>query len=98
MRWVALLVRLIGWLLTPLVVWAASVFGAWLLFSRSPHFTNPRQALLAAFAAALLSGAAILLLWMQLLRRAPRLRHSLHVTPEGLPDVETAPPDPQAAP
>jgi hypothetical protein len=98
MRWVGLFVRLIGWLLTPLVVWAASVFGAWLLFLRSPHFADPLRALLVAFGFSVLCGAGILLLWMQLLRRSPRLRHSLHVTSEGLPEVEPAAPDPQAQP
>jgi hypothetical protein len=101
MRWFSILTRIVGWLLTPLVVWAASFFGAWLLLNISGQFSNPRNALYVALAIAFISGVAILLLWMSLLRRSPRLRHSLHVDPEGLPVLEDAPegrPEAEVAP
>ncbi len=88
MRWVGTLARIVGWLLTPLVAWAASLFAAWILLGFSDRFDNPRYALYAALAAAFLTGVLVLFGWMLLLRRSPRLRHSLHVTPEGLPDIE----------
>jgi hypothetical protein len=94
MRWLGILARVVGWLLTPLVAWAASFYGAWLLLQAAAVFDNPRHAVYAAFAAALLAGIAILLLWMQLLRRSPRLRHSLHVDREGLPVVDEVGPPP----
>ena len=96
MRWVSILTRIVGWLLTPLVAWAASLFGAWLLLHLAGQFSHPRHALYAALAAALMAGVASLWLWMQLLRRSPRLRHSLHVDPEGLPVIEEGPGDEDA--
>jgi hypothetical protein len=90
MRWFGILTRIVGWLLTPLVVWAASFFGAWLLLNLGGQFANPRHAVYVAFATALIAGVASLWLWMQLLRRSPRLRHSLHVDPEGLPVIDEA--------
>lgn len=88
MRWLVLLARIVGWLLTPLVAWAASLWGAWLVFRREAGFREPRTALYAAFATGLVLAVLLLLAWIELLRRSPRLRHSLHVTREGLPDLE----------
>lgn len=97
MRWLSILVRVIGWLLTPLVAWAASLCGAWLLLNLAGRFSDPRHEVYAAFAAALFAGVAALWLWMRLLGRSPRLRHSLHVDPEGLPVLEE-PADSEVAP
>lgn len=101
MRWFSILTRIVGWLLTPLVAWAASLFGAWLVLNLGGQFSRPRVALYAALGAALVAGVASLWLWMQLLRRSPRLRHSLHVDPEGLPvideDSQEEPAEPPAA-
>lgn len=88
MRWFGTLARIVGWLLTPLVAWAVSLGAAWVLLGFSHGFDNPRHALYAALAAAFIAGVLVLFGWMLLLRRSPRLRHSLHVTPEGLPDIE----------
>jgi hypothetical protein len=95
MRWFGTLARIVGWLLTPLVAWAVSLGAAWVLLGFSGGFDNPRHALYAALGAAFIAGVLILFGWMLLLRRSPRLRHSLHVTPEGLPDIE---PEEPAAP
>jgi hypothetical protein len=94
MRWPGILLRIVGWLLTPLVAWAASLWGAWTAFRLSGRFEQPRSALYAAFGVAVLTGTIALYLWMQLLRRSPRLRKSLHVTREGLPDIEDPGPPP----
>ena len=91
MRWLGILVRIIGWLLTPLVAWAASFYGAWLLLQAQGQFESPHQAVYAAFAVALIAGILLMLAWMQLLRRSPRLRHSLHVDREGLPVLDETP-------
>ena len=90
MRWLGILARLIGWLLTPLVAWAASFYGAWLLLEFQGRFENPRHAVYTAFGAALVSAVALMFGWIQLLRRSPRLRHSLHVDREGLPVLDEA--------
>lgn len=90
MRWLGILARIIGWLLTPLVAWAASFYGAWLLLQVEARFLNPRHAIYTAFGVALVAAAGLVFGWIQLLRRSPRLRHSLHVDREGLPIIDEA--------
>jgi hypothetical protein len=85
MRWLGILIRVLGWLLTPLVVWAASVYGAWLVIRFAGNAAAPRRVVLAAVLGALAVGGATQFLWMRVLRRSRRLRRSLHVTREGLP-------------
>jgi hypothetical protein len=92
MRWLGILLRIVGWLLTPLVAWAASLWGAWLAFGVSDRFDDPRFALYVAVAVAVVTGTACLFGWMQLLRKSPRLRKSLHITREGLPVIDEPPP------
>lgn len=92
MRWLGILLRVVGWLLTPLVAWAASLWGAWLMLRASGGFDNPMVPLYLAFGVAVLAGTATLYLWMRFLRRSPRLRKSLHVTREGLPQIDAPPP------
>ncbi|MEO8634870.1 MAG: hypothetical protein ABI587_06295 [Gemmatimonadales bacterium] len=94
MRWLGTLARIVGWLLMPLVAWAASLSAGWILLTFSDHFDHPRRALYFALAGAFVTGVVILFGWMLLLRRSPRLRHSLHVTPEGLPELEPDVADP----
>jgi hypothetical protein len=91
MRWFGILVRIVGWLLTPLVAWAASFYGAWTLLQVQGRFANPRHAIYAAFATALVTAVLLMLAWTQLLRRSPRLRHSLHVDREGMPVLDETP-------
>jgi hypothetical protein len=88
MRWLGILLRVVGWLLTPLVVWAASLWGAWAALRLTVEFHDPRAALYTTFGVAVVTGTIVLYLWMQLLRRSPRLRKSLRVTREGLPVIE----------
>jgi hypothetical protein len=101
MRWPGILWRFAGWLLAPLVVWAVSLWGAWVTFGVTAGVDSPRRAVLIALIVAVLLGTTTLLLWMRLLRKSPRLRKSLRVTREGLPriDDEVAnPPADQAPP
>lgn len=91
MRWAALALRIIGWLLTPLVAWAASFLGAWMILLATGEAAAPRTVLALALGAAILSGAVSLLLWRRLLKRFPKLRRSLHVSTAGLPIIEEEP-------
>jgi hypothetical protein len=88
MHWLGRLGRLVGWLLTPLVAWAASFFGAWLVLAVAGRMGAPRGLLVGVFAAGFFTAVVALLLWMWLLRHSARLRHTLHVDPEGLPVTE----------
>jgi hypothetical protein len=99
MRWPGILWRFAGWLLAPLVVWAVSLWGAWIAYGLTAGLDNPRRSLLIGVITAILLGTTTLLLWMRLLRNSPRLRKSLHVTREGLPRIEeeAAEPPPEAA-
>ncbi len=84
MRWLRAIVRVVGWLLTPLVAWAASLLGAWLATFGAAGLA-PMQGLALTIGLGASAGFGSLLLWMRILRRSPRLRHSLHVTREGIP-------------
>lgn len=88
MRWTALALRIVGWLLTPLVAWAASFLGAWLVLVTAGAAAAPRVVLWMALGSALLAGIIALLLWRRVLKRFPRLRHSLQVSTAGLPVIE----------
>ena len=100
MRWLRLVLRIFGWLLTPLVAWAASFCGAALAFWIARSIDSPDNAIYMSIAAAVITGFGVLLLWMRLLRRSPRLRHTLHVTREGIPvpDALLAAPETPAEP
>ena len=87
MRWLRLLFLMLGWLLTPLVAWAACLMGAWVGTLVAYDVPNPDTGLAVTAAAGAASGFGALLFVMHLLRRSPRLRHSLHVTREGIPDT-----------
>lgn len=64
--------RRIAWLLTPLVVWAASFVGAWLGALGARRFGGPWGGIgLMAGGAAALAGVS-LILWVLLLRRRAR--------------------------
>ena len=81
-RW---LVRLLGWLLTPLVAWAASFVGAWLgaRVAGSVKSSTTGAYVVIAFGAAF--GLAAAWAWLRYLRRHPRLQKQLAVAPDGTP-------------
>ena len=85
MRWLRILLLVIGWLLTPLVVWAASLLGAWIGASIAYILPTADSALLATIGGGVAAGLVAAFLWMRLLRRSPRLRRSLAITREGIP-------------
>lgn len=72
-RWLAHLLVVLGWLLTPLWAWGAAYCGLWLGALVGIRFTDP----LAMLGSAALGGAALgfsaLWGWVRFMRRAPHL-------------------------
>lgn len=93
MRLARLLVRIVGWLLTPIVALLASFLGAWIGAGLAARLTSSTAGLgvTAATAGALALGAT--LGWLRLLRGAPKLREALAVTEEGMPAALAEPSD-----
>jgi hypothetical protein len=98
MRWIDILLRILGWLLTPLVVWAASLFGAAIAMALLSPALSSHAILYITIAVGMLTGLVTTLVWMKVLRRSPRLRKSLHITREGLPVLEADREPPPAGP
>ena len=79
-RWLAHLLVVVGWLLTPVLAWAASYVGLWAGALVATHFERPLTMLAVAGAAAALSGFAALAVWVRFMRRLPHLL-SHHMAP-----------------
>jgi hypothetical protein len=79
------MVRLVGWLLTPLVAWAASFAGAWLGARIAGSFKSSTTGayVVVAFGAAF--GIVAAWAWLHYLRQSPRLQKTLEVAPDGTP-------------
>jgi len=77
--------RLVGWLLTPLIAWAASFFGAWAGAGASTAAAGANLSLGLTIMGGAAAGVGATMLWMRLLRRSPHLREALAVTAEGIP-------------
>jgi hypothetical protein len=84
-RIVRALFRFFGWLLTPLVAWAASFVGAWAGASVGRLIPGSSVALGFAVLTGAAGAIAGTLFWMRLLRRSPELREVLAVTEQGVP-------------
>jgi uncharacterized membrane protein YeaQ/YmgE (transglycosylase-associated protein family) len=84
-RLLRFLLRLVGWLLTPLVAWAASLFGAWLGALAAALVASATAAIVLTVIGGAIGAVLGTMLWMRMLRRSPELRHALHVTAEGIP-------------
>lgn len=88
---VRFLLRLLGWLLTPLVAWAASfsgaVLGAALAGQAARATTGVVLTIGMGFAFALLGTHG----WLRLIRRSPELQEALHLAPDGTPIAATDP-------
>jgi len=87
MRWVRLVVRVFGWLLTPFLAWAASFFGAVggaLIAMRLP---DPFHGLAVMSLCGAATGFAGLIVWLRYLRRSPEVRQALAVSEDGTPDT-----------
>lgn len=87
MRWLEILFRIFGWLLTPFLAWAASFFGAVGGALLAMRVEDPIDGLAITAICGALTGFAALLGWLHLLRRSPEIRQVLAVTEDGTPDT-----------
>jgi hypothetical protein len=87
MRWIRLLFRIFGWLLTPFLAWAASFFGAVAGALLAMRLKDPVEGLAVTALFGALAGFAALIGWLEYLRRSPEVREVLAVTEDGTPDT-----------
>jgi hypothetical protein len=87
MRWVRILFRIFGWLLTPFLAWAASFFGAVGGALVAMRMEDPVEGLAVTALCGALTGFAGLIAWLEYLRRSPEVREVLAVTEDGTPDT-----------
>jgi hypothetical protein len=94
MRWVRLIFRIFGWLLTPFLAWAASFFGAVAGALIAMRLEDPFRGIAVTAICGAVTGFAGLVLWLEYLRRSPEVREALAVTEDGTPDtIEVLIPD-----
>jgi hypothetical protein len=101
MRWIRLLFRIFGWLLTPFLAWAASFFGAVGGALVAIRMEDPVEGLAVTALCGALTGFTGLIAWLGYLRRSPEVREVLAVTEDGTPDtteILIPEPAPDAAP
>jgi len=79
-RWLAHLLVVGGWLLTPAWAWAASHVGLWLGALIALRFDSPVVMLAIAGFSALVFGFMVLWVWVRFMRRLPHLL-SHHMAP-----------------
>lgn len=79
-RWLAHLLIVLGWLLTPGWAWAASHVGLWLGALIALRFTSPFAMLAIAGAAAFIFGFVVLWTWVRFMRHLPHML-SHHMAP-----------------
>jgi len=79
-RWLAHLLVVVGWLLTPVLGWGASFVGLWVGAAVGMRFANPLTMLAIAGASAALFGVATLVTWLRFMRKVPHLL-SHHMAP-----------------
>ncbi len=79
-RWLAHLLIVIGWFLTPMLTWGASYAGLWLGALVATRFSGPLTMLAVAGLGAALFGFTALWAWVRFMRRVPHLL-SHHMAP-----------------
>src|SRR5262245_7377993 len=87
MRWVRLLFRVFGWLLTPFLAWAASFFGAVGGALLAMRIENPVDGLAVTAVCGAATGFPAITRWLGYLRQNPEAREVLAVTEDGTPDT-----------
>jgi hypothetical protein len=87
MRWLRLVFRVFGWLLTPFLAWAASFFGAVGGALIAMRVEDPVDGLAVTALCGAATGFAAIILWLRYLRRSPEVREVLAVTEDGTPDT-----------
>jgi hypothetical protein len=98
MRWLKLVLRVFGWLLTPFLAWAASFFGALAGAIIAMRVREPRVGLVVTAVTGAIVGFVGIVLWLRLLRRSPQIREALAVQSDGTPDIVAAPDEVRGAP
>lgn len=73
------LIRVAGWLLTPLVAWAAAFLGGWIGALVGKELPSPGLALACLIGGAVIGGAGGAGVWLWALIRAGRMAGSEHV-------------------
>jgi hypothetical protein len=86
-RWLRLIFRIFGWLLTPFLAWAASFFGAVAGALIAMRMEDPFSGLAVTAVCGAATGFAAILLWLHYLRQSPEAREVLAVTEDGTPDT-----------
>lgn len=79
-RWLAHLLVVVGWLLTPVLAWSASYVGLWVGALFATGFARPLTMLAVAGATAALCGFTALAIWVRFMRKVPHLL-SHHMAP-----------------
>ena len=79
-RWLAHLLVVFGWLLTPVLAWGASYVGLWAGALVAMRFSQPLTMLAVAGSGAALCGLGALAAWVRFMRRVPHLL-SHHMAP-----------------
>lgn len=87
MRWLRLVFRIFGWLLTPFLAWAASFFGAVAGALLAMRVDDPIDGLALTAICGGATGFAAIILWLRYLRENPEAREVLAVTEDGTPDT-----------
>src|SRR5689334_4485074 len=87
MRWIRLFFRIFGWLLTPLLAWAASFFGAVAGAIIAMRMADPVRGLITMAVCGGLAAFLTVIAWLRYLRRSPQVREALAVTEDGTPDT-----------
>jgi len=87
MRWLRLVFRAFGWLLTPFLAWAASFFGAVGGALIAMRIEDPVHGLAVTALCGAITGFAAILAWLHYLRQNPEAREVLAVTEDGTPDT-----------
>ncbi|MEO8199821.1 MAG: hypothetical protein ABI679_04795 [Gemmatimonadota bacterium] len=87
MRILRFLGRLVGWLLTPLIAWAASFLGAMFGATLASRFSSPTTGFVITAVCGAIAGFGTLAVVIHYLRRSPRLRQALHITEDAIPDA-----------
>jgi hypothetical protein len=88
-RWLARLLVVLGWFVTPVVAWGASYTGLWLGAHVATRFSRPLTMLVVAGLGAALLGFAALWTWVRFMRRVPHLL-SRHMAPRPSQEQEHA--------
>jgi hypothetical protein len=79
-RWLAHLLVVCGWLLTPFLAWGASYVGLWAGALVATRFSQSVTVLGGLVVGAVLCGLAVVAVWVRFMRRVPHLL-SHHMAP-----------------